>query len=281
MTLHACVVGIDGSGKSSVSAGAARAACAGRGVVTGVAGDAFAVFRPLGDGVVHEVRSDMPASAAIASWAKAQAKRLVDRRALYPPFKLAQMAFQDSAAWRLGRRHACAAVVSDGNLLINAAGRGGNYRRPASEGADRGREAPTPDDVATLFRYLLDDVPLPSDAARRLPRLGAASLLLRALRRVGLRPAWLPDVVLFLDLDASLALERVRSRGAKVDAHENIADLTQARDAYRRALDAFERYRGAGSVVVLDVGRMSRDEAIGAATEAITRRLPSAASGRS
>jgi hypothetical protein len=167
-------------------------------------------------------------------------------------------------------------VVSDGNLLLNAAGRGGNYRRaasrrePPSRRKSTEREAPSPADIAALFRHLIDDAPLPGPSRERLPPLRSASLLLRCLRALGLRPAWLPDLVVFLDVAPEIVLERIRTRGQKVDAHENLADLEQAREGYRRALAAFALYRGTDCVVTLDVGRLNLDEAVEAAAAAMT-----------
>ena len=54
-----------------------------------------------------------------------------------------------------------------------------------------------------------------------------------------------------------------------MDAHENIADLEQAHAGYRRALDAFERYRGEECVVTLNVTELTRDGAIGGAAAAM------------
>lgn len=276
MSLHACIVGIDGSGKSSVSRGAPAFIAQQHGFVTAHAGDSFEIFESRPGGHVVERIDVLPASAAIAKSLRRAAKASVDLRFLYPPLKLAQMAFQDSAAHRMARgRLRPAWVVSDGNLLLNAAGRGGNYRRAASrrESPSRRqsteREAPSPADIAALFRHLIDDAPLPRSSREKLPPLRSASLLLRCLRALGLRPAWLPDLVVFLDVAPEIVLERIKARGQKVDAHENLADLEQAREGYRRALAAFTLYRGADCVVTLDVGRLSLDEAVEAAAAAM------------
>lgn len=274
MNLHASVIGIDGSGKSSVSRGAPERLARELRCITAHAGDTFEIFEPGADGRVIERRDVLPLSASLATQLRRAAKRMVDWPWIYPPLKLAQMALQDSAAHRM----ACgqlrpAWVVSDGNLLLNAAGRGGNYRRSASRGESACREAPGPDDIAALFAHLVDGAPLPRVSRARLPPLRSASALLTTLRACGLKPAWLPDFVLFLDVRPDVALERVRARGQKVDAHENVADLQQARDGYRRALDAFERYRGAGSVVTIDAGGLSREEAVSASVAALEKHV--------
>ena len=274
MSRHASVIGIDGSGKSSVSRGAPERLARALGCITAHAGDTFEIFEPGADGRVIERRDVLPLAASLATQLRRAAKRMVDWPWIYPPLKLAQMALQDSAAHRMaGGRLRPAWVVSDGNLLLNAAGRGGNYRRSASRGESAGREAPGPDDLAALFAHLVDGAPLPRVSRARLPPLRSASALLTTLRACGLKPAWLPDLVLFLDVRPEVALARVRSRGQKVDAHENVADLEQARDGYRRALDAFERYRGAGSVVTIDAGSLSREEAMTASVAALEKHV--------
>ena len=52
--------------------------------------------------------------------------------------------------------------------------------------------------------------------------------------RLGLQAAWLPDILVFLDLSPEISLTRIASRG-KVDRHENLADLTQAREMYLKS----------------------------------------------
>ncbi len=265
MTLHACVLGIDGSGKSTAVRGAAER-LAQLGCRVGIAGEAFAV---LGDAET----ASLPLVAPLAMRAKRVAKRLVDSRALYPPAKLLHMLLQDSAAWRMGRRAAADVVISDGNLLLNAAGRAGNYRRAASRGEAARREAPRAEDLAALFATLCNGEPLPESARSRLPPLPLARPLFQALRGAGLRPAWLPDVAIFLDIEPAVALTRIEARGAGRDLHENRADLEQARAGYSRALDAFARHRGDEAVLTLDVTALDAPGVAGAIATFVKGRL--------
>lgn len=259
MTLHACIVGIDGSGKTSTSQRLAEALAARHGLVAASAGERFAVATPASPTLA--VPGDLPMSAALAAKAKRAAKRLVNVPLLYPPFKLAQMLLQDSAAWRLGRAAHADVVVSDGNLLLSAAGRAGNYRRAASRGRAASRPSPEPGDLAALFACLAEGEPLPPASRAKLPPVGLLRAPFALLRRLGLRPAWLPDVVVFLDLAPEAALARIAARGAPVDAHENVEDLAQARSGYLRALEAFRACRGGGSVLVLETEGMTLEAA--------------------
>jgi hypothetical protein len=154
-------------------------------------------------------------------------------------------------------------MVSDCNLVLAAMGRGSNYRRGVS------RERSRVEDLRAVFEYLLDGAPLPEDAARRLPALDAAGAVARLARTLGFDGVWLPDVVIFLDIAPELALERIGGRGAARDRHENVADMTHAREAYLKALEALREYRPSSSVFVIDVNRVDPRDVLAAALAAL------------
>src|SRR5438067_878297 len=109
----------------------------------------------------------MPLAARLSRLTRRWAKRSAGNPRLYPYLKLAQMLFQDDAAVAIGRRYRTAAMVCDGNLLLSATGRAGNYRTR--------RERATPADLAAAYRHLLSSSPLVVEAASRLPALGTAA----------------------------------------------------------------------------------------------------------
>src|ERR671920_949571 len=115
MTLHVCILGIDGSGKSTISAALPAILAAEMGLVAGAAGETFRISDPDEDHLAPKFHPDgLPVSARLTTRFKRAAKRLVDNRRLYPAFKIAQMVTQDIAAAALGRRYRAHVIISDG-----------------------------------------------------------------------------------------------------------------------------------------------------------------------
>src|SRR5260221_7620694 len=94
---------------------------------------------------------------------------------------------------------------------------------------------------------------MPKRRARRLPSLAEPSTIRRFAGGLGFDGVGLPAVVLFLDLAPAVALDRISARGGPRDRHENLADMTHARETYLKALRAFAEYRPSSAVHVLDV----------------------------
>ena len=262
MTFHIAVLGIDGSGKSTVASSLPIILAAEMAARTGSAGEAFRVVAPGEDLLAPGFHPDgLPFFARASKMFRRLAKKCADNRKLYPVFKIPQMLSQDGAAKSLGRRYAADIVVSDGNALLTGSGRASNYRRPASDHATAQRPAPDVEDIKALFSYVVDGAWLPAESRAKLPALGAARLLGFLSRELSIDAIWLPDAVIFLDLDPAIALQRIKSRGQKVDRHENTDDLAQARAMYLKTLEAFARYRGnAGAVHVLAIDGLSPGE---------------------
>ena len=105
MTLHVCVLGIDGSGKSTVTTALPYILAAEMKVRAGSAGDVFQMVEPDEDLLASNFHPNgLPITGHLSGWFKRLAKIFVDNRHLYPFFKLSQMVFQDSAAIKLRRR---------------------------------------------------------------------------------------------------------------------------------------------------------------------------------
>ena len=269
MTLQVAVIGIDGSGKSTVARALPMALSAELGVVAGAAGDEFWVFGPEQDHLAPGFAPrGLPVAARLSRACRRLAKRFANSGSVYPYLKLAHLMFQDDAAASIRRRYGCDVVVSDCNLVLSAMGRAGNYRRGATHNG-LPRERSTPEDLQAVFSFLLDGTPLTEDRARRLPSLKAAGLVASLARFFGFDGVWLPDVVLFLDVDPAVALERVRGRGAALDAHENLAAMTRARETYLKALKALESYTGRSCTRVIDTGDAEPREVVERAVEAL------------
>lgn len=270
MALHICILGIDGSGKSTITATLPALLAAELELTAASAGEYFQLAAPDED---HLAKDFEPGGLSFtARWArrlKRWAKRSVNNRKLYPFLKVSQMLFQDAAAWKLGRRAAC--VVSDGNSLLSTMGRAGNYRRPASDGVP----LPAPDaaDLAAAFRFLLRGETIPDERRSRLPRLEKGRSLYRIFNAIGFRSIWLPDIVVFLDLSPEEAVKRIAARGQPVDRHENAADLAQAREMYLKTLDAYRLYKPEGLAITVAVDGRSPGEVLRAVVEEVRERL--------
>ena len=99
MSLQVCILGIDGSGKSTVVAALPGILSAETGYVVGSAGDSFRIVAPDQDHLASSFYPDgLPLVARLSIKLKRAAKKLVDNPKLYVLFKLAHMLSQDSAA---------------------------------------------------------------------------------------------------------------------------------------------------------------------------------------
>lgn len=64
---------------------------------------------------------------------------------------------------------------------------------------------------------------------------------LLALRKLNLNHLHMPDITLFLDIDPAISLQRIHSRGEDVQAHENLEKLTKLRAAYHVVCDVLSK----------------------------------------
>jgi SAM-dependent methyltransferase len=278
MTLQVSVLGIDGSGKSSLVASLSAILAGELNVVAGSAGETFWVMGADEDHLAPKFHPyGFPLSARLAKRFKKLAKRFVNSRRIYPIFKLGQMLLQDAAARNLARRYGAEVMVSDGNVLLSAFGRAANYRRPASDGASSDAvPAPDVEDLAAVLAYLLEGKPLPVESLPKLPRLDMAMWIDRLCRWLGLGGVSMPDAVIFLDVSPRVAMERIAHRHAWVDRHENESDLAQARAMYLKTLEAYERFNPQALVCRIPVDKLSPGEVLEAALEALRPRIAAA-----
>ena len=241
MGLHISVIGIDGSGKSTVAEALPAIIAGEHGLRAASAGTHFSVRDPeedhLGPGFQPE---GLPASAHLSRRFRRIAKRAADGSRAYPAVKLLQMLFQDDAARALERRHDPDVVVSDGNLLLCTAGRAANCLCPASAGTRSEPGWQSEAGIRGAIDQVLTGTPMATGSKGVRRALKAARHLVQISERVGIRGVWMPDVVVYLDVSPQVALSRIRLRGEHVDRHENGRDLAQARGMYLRALNAIE-----------------------------------------
>ena len=274
MSLHVCILGIDGSGKSTVVAALPGILAAETGCVVGSAGDSFRIVAPDEDQLASSFYPDgLPLRARLALKLKRVAKAFVDHPKRYAVFKLAHMLAQDSAAKVLAQRYNTSAFVSDGNAFLSPAGRAANYLRAASTANDANAAAPEAKDLQAIFSYILDDKPVPAESSERLPSLRKGKLIYKLNRALRLNAVWLPDILIFLDVSPELALQRIRARGKKIDRHENLADLAQAREMYLKTVHAFQSYRAPEAAHVIRVDELSLGATLRAVGETLKPHL--------
>jgi deoxyadenosine/deoxycytidine kinase len=63
---------------------------------------------------------------------------------------------------------------------------------------------------------------------------------LSALKKLGLTHLNLPDLVIFLDVDPKIAMERIEKRGQKKQVHETVEKLSKLRYAYLKTCKVVE-----------------------------------------
>lgn len=243
--LHVAVLGIDGAGKSTVTAQLPAVISSELALRAGGVGDDFVALAPEADLLRRHLRPHgLPLAARASLLLRRLARAVAHGRHRYPIVKMLQLVAQDRAARRLAGRERLDVVISDGNAWLCAAGRGDNYLAPASRGQRSKR-------LGLLLKVLLP--------------------LLAILRRRGRDPLPLPDLAVFLDLEPREAEARIAARGKRRDAHENLADLAQARRRYLTALAAAAR-RGV-EVVKIPVAGLEREAVVDLVTAAIAARV--------
>src|SRR5437667_9760923 len=113
MTLHVCILGIDGSGKSTITAALPGILASQMNLIVGSAGDTYRISAPEEDHLDVKFHPEgMPLSVYLNGWLKRMAGRFVDNRRLYPVFKLAQMIFKDNTTKKLGEQYQIDLIIS-------------------------------------------------------------------------------------------------------------------------------------------------------------------------
>jgi len=207
------VLGIDGSGKSTLSRRLAmeyssRLSCS-------LIGDRFELFAGGGPQAAQPFLKEK-----IRRWMSAQSK---DAKSLarYRVPKLAELLLRDALLGEAQRWYGNDLIVMDGSPLLNMTA------------------------WSVLYRPEMMSVDFCSRAMKILAgrHIGEDALFsefqeLRAMKRLGLTRLGIPDVVLFLDVDPAVSMERINRRGEKVQVHETIEKLGQLREAYMVVMEA-------------------------------------------
>jgi thymidylate kinase len=246
MGIHVCLLGTDGSGKSTISATLSALLAAELRVPVGCAGEEFRMTTISEDHLGPNFQPEnLPFLFSLSRYFKRKAKKHVENRILYQIFKVAHMLFQDASARKLMEIYDPAIVISDGNAILSACGREVNYRKK------QGGVSTDVHDLMEMFGDVLDDVSFPPHKLAKMPKVAMIKKLRAFSHGLGIQGFWLPDVVFFLDVSPSSAMERIKARGKKIDRHENEHDIMNARQMYLKTLQAFLLYRPEAVVEII------------------------------
>ena len=203
------VIGIDGSGKSTLSRRVAMALSEG-GTICRVS-DRLEFYENGVCRTVHALPSERLRQ-ALGKYAKT-AKSL--QRYKVP--KLAELLLRDHLLGEACRWHRPAVAVMDGSPLINLTAWARLYKEELFD----------PRFSAAAIRILTgqDEPGATPPELEHLPELSA-------LRRLRLTHLNLPDAVVMLDVDPELCVRRIHERGKRVQAHETEERLSKLREAY-------------------------------------------------
>jgi 1-acyl-sn-glycerol-3-phosphate acyltransferase len=238
-------LGIDGSGKSTLS----------RSLAQRLSKDARVCL--VTDDVVFYEEGELK---GVQPLLRERVREAINRRAKtagslkgYKAPKLAELLLRDHVAGEVRRWYAPDAIVMDGSPLLNMTAWTKLYKEEAFNAetcasilmalSEGGEELPDDDPVYQTFHELVT---------------------LRRLHLAGLKR---PDVVLFLDIDPAVSMERIRSRGETQQVHETEEKLTRLREGYRMVCDVVEGKLGIPARI-LD-GSGSIEEVADAAVKAL------------
>lgn len=209
------VIGIDGSGKSTVSK---RLAGASQGESCFI-GDNLELFK---DGTLRDAQPLV--TEQVRKWMSRQAKATKDL-AHYKVPKLAELLLRDQLLSQVERWYRPDAIFMDGAPLLNMAGWAILYHE----------EYFNADVCAKAL-----DILCGRDGGLQKDPIFAQFPELRLMSRLNLNHLHLPDAVIFLDVDPDVSMTRITSRGEKVQAHEDVAKLTKLQSAYRLVCEVLE-----------------------------------------
>jgi 1-acyl-sn-glycerol-3-phosphate acyltransferase len=229
--LTLAVLGIDGSGKSTLSRRVAEELSGTRRVAR--VSDSLEFYESGSRTTVRALPSEAVRQ-ALGRYAKT-AKSLKH----YKIPKLAELLLRDHLLGEVRRWHAPEVVIMDGSPLINMTAWARLYKE----------ELHDPRLAAAALKILTGrDETLDAGAEEllRLPELAA-------MKRLRLVRLTLPDAVVMLDVNPAVCMERIHGRGEKVQAHETAEKLARLREGYLMVCEVVRKEFGT-KVLVLDGG---------------------------
>lgn len=255
MTLYIPIIGIDGSGKSSLAAHLPRIVAAELGIrAVSLTEDLWGhapeedLFRP------GFVSTSEPLSFKISRHLSTAARRAHADKKRYPHLKILQLAMQERARHRV-EKDPIDLIFGDGNLYLSSAGRMVNYFRQKGS-FEPGRL------LRDLHQYVTYQRPLPQYLHETVTGLGFFRRLwwLDQYLKWGLFRK--PDGIILLDITPEIALDRLRKNSQRLHAHENLADLMAAREMYCELIPFCQKWLGPEHTAVIDTSKNSLSDTL-------------------
>lgn len=238
------IVGIDGCGKSSTFEDALRG-LAGRFRVVGI-GD-----RTLSGGPDEPLRKRLDIPRSHLTHTAGRLAKGLRWQGLYKNVKFLDLTGRTRLREWVVQHDVPDVILSDGDSTVNSAAWAAArfYRTELAGDNER---------LDRLLRRLTGEETIPIREAGSLLRRAPQLLLLNRLR---LGCFTYPDLVVLLEIDPAVALERIRARGKPLQAHETEAFLGELALAYERVCRLLEERRGI-PVVRLSVDELSHGETV-------------------
>jgi len=221
-------LGIDGSGKSTVSTRTAVALSAAFPVCR--IGDRIDLFQ---DGAERDLQPLL--TEAIRERIGGWAKRAGSLKSYEIP-KMTELLLRNHLLSEVGRWYRPDAIVLDGSPLLNLLAWAVLYKK----------ESLDPDTCVRLIGILTGggpEAPAGDPLFTQFPEL-------RVLKRLGLNRLTLPDIVFFLDVPPAVACARIAERGEQRQAHETEDKLRSLGDAYRIVCGAVGQRMGVPTLIL-------------------------------
>jgi 1-acyl-sn-glycerol-3-phosphate acyltransferase len=247
--LSIAVLGVDGSGKSSLSAAVTRALSESAQVCR--VSDYLEFFE---HGVEKTLQPLLEENVRQALRRYTKSARSLKQ---YKLPKLAELWLRDYLMKEIERWYAPDVVVFDGSPVINLAAWARIYKGDAFDA----------DTCENALRIITD-----GSGQTASTRDGGADLPeLIALQRLGLAAMTLPDAVILLDVPPNVCVERIRRRGEPRQVHETEEKLALLREGYLMACDVIRKRFDRPVLVVAGDRTM---DSITEAALAFTREVP-------
>lgn len=258
MSLIISIIGIDGSGKSTLTPLLAKMITAELGLTTLAIGDEVwgntpeeDLFRPnfMPEGIVPTVR--------FARFFHKVTRAVNAQRQIYPLLKLGHMLLQTRTARILAQSHQTQVVISDSHPLLSAAGQVFNYLDHQLISSHQAIP-----NLAALYNYVANGKSLPGWTIAAIPGLRFMRCLYRLTERSKAHLFDLPHAIILLDVEPEVALARLRFANQTLDPHENYADLTQARRMYHRTVRFFCQQRSEMVTAVINTSQQTVEQTL-------------------
>ena len=219
------VLGIDGSGKSTLSGRLARSGSAETACLIGDRLELFAkgVSRAAQPLVKEKLRV----------WISRRAKRAKSLGGYKVP-KMAELLLRDALLGEAKRWYGPDLIVMDGSPALNMTAWAALYREELLDAARC---------VRALEILSGGSVGRDEPILREIPEL-------ETMRRLGLAHLALPDLTVFLDADPAVCVDRIEKRGESKQVHETVEKLSRLREAYRVVVSAVERELGRPTITI-------------------------------